>query len=156
MRNFIVFLLFVLAISSCRTPQIQPTYNGRDSVVVRRDTVIFRDTTILYAPKDSSVFSDVDLNKKSHLETDLAESDVWFSDGLMHHTLRNKQVLIPITIQYPIAISEQKEYVSLVHRETVKVNELTKHQERMILIGYISLSIIVLFVLRKIRKFVAL
>lgn len=156
MRNFIVFFLFVLAISSCRTPQIQPTYNGRDSVVVRRDTVIFRDTTILYVPKDSSVFSDVDLSEKSHLETDLAESDVWFSDGLMHHTLRNKQVLIPITIQYPIAISEQKEYVSLVHRETVKVNELTKHQERMILIGYISLSIIVLFVLRKIRKFVAL
>lgn len=154
MRKF--FILLVLAISSCRTPQIQPTYNGRDSVVVHRDTLIFRDTTILYVPKDSSTFSDFDLTEKSHLETDLAESDAWFSDGRMHHTLQNKQVFVPITIKYPMAISEHREYVSLVKKETVVVNELTKHQERMILIGYISLSIIVLVVLRKIRKFVAL
>ena len=91
-------LIFLLAITliGCQS-QKQPAaalspviINNSDSVKV--ETI----TTTVYVPVDVAVDlprqseSNVTMDDSSHVETDLAVSDAWIKDGVLHHHIKNK------------------------------------------------------------------
>lgn len=94
--------LFMLALISCKTKRI---YIPIKTVV--KETEIVRDTIIdiqLEVIRDSVVVSDT----ISVLENKYASSMAKFTQGNLHHTLKTKDVKVPIEVQYveKIAIKE--------------------------------------------------
>lgn len=97
MKNAIfIITLFVLAISGCKTQKHIPmslhsvVLNNSDSVKI--ETIVETD----YVPIEVSVdlpqqaVSNNTPNDSSHVETDLAMSDAWIADGVLHHNIKNK------------------------------------------------------------------
>lgn len=104
-------VLLCLLVSGCCHCRHLPVQVQRDSVVVYvRDSVYYRDTVIKWAiPGESDASEKADVSDTSHLETSLAESDAWVEDGVLHHSLRNKQgQIVPINITMPYRVHEMK------------------------------------------------
>jgi hypothetical protein len=126
----------------------------RDSIYVERvDSVFVRDTILLYQPQDSTASNVVEETEKSHLETDLATSDAWVEDGQLHHNLSNKQELVPIRVQMPMAISTEKHYLTRIVYK--KVNELSAMQNFWLILGkffavIVSVGVLIWLIKRKI------
>mgnify|MGYP007119866292 CR=1 FL=1 len=119
------FCAFAALLTACAAPKVMQDYQ-RDSVVIIRDSVRFRDSLVLVpVPQgsDKAVLPDSDT---SRLETDIAESVAYVADGKLHHALRNKDAaLIPVTIKMPERIHyEQKE--RLVYNRIVEQVEVEK------------------------------
>lgn len=93
---FLITMITALAFVSCRTqkqvhaPAPPVVLNNADSV--RVETTI--ETT--YEPVDVALDlpqqseTNVTQNDSSHVETDLAFSDAWFENGVLHHSIKNK------------------------------------------------------------------
>lgn len=127
----VVLILVLFGCSPCKHCTSTPLV---DTLIIEKtDTIILRDTTLMYQPQDSTASNVVADTEKSHLETDLATSDAWVEGGQLHHNLSNKQDLIPIQVQMPMAISTEKHYlIRIVHK---KVNELSAMQNFWIILG---------------------
>ena len=131
----LAFLILIHIYTSCGTcKRCASAMIDKDSIYIERvDSVFMRDTILLYQPQDSTASNVVADTEKSHLETDLATSDAWVEDGQLHHNLSNKQDLVPIQVQMPMAISTEKHYLTrIVHK---KVNELSAMQNFWIILG---------------------
>lgn len=131
-----------LLMTACAAPKVVQDYQ-RDSVVVIRDSVRFRDSLVLVpVPQgsDKAVRPDSDT---SRLETDIAESVAYVADGKLHHTLRNKEAaLIPVTIKLPERIHYETRDKIIYNRivETVEVEkELSRLQRFMMSLGWVVL-----------------
>jgi len=143
MRHFrlITYILSFLLLSSCNCLKNCP-YQGvktRDSVVVT-EVVTYKDSTIYYHIKDSVVIN-ITKDTTSHLETDMAISDVVVSNGELSHTLRNKVSLQPISISIPskVTTTERERIVT----QTVEVPvELSWWQRTLIYMGYLLMILI--------------
>lgn len=103
MKRSALAVIAMLAASGCSTFKGIPSETViRDSVVFHvRDSINFRDSVVLVpipAESSSSVMPEDD---SSHLETSVAFSDAWIRDGLLHHTLRNRDALVPYVIKIP-------------------------------------------------------
>jgi hypothetical protein len=89
-------------------------------------------------------------DSSSHLETDIATSAAWIVGNKLHHKLQNKRDLIPINIQMPGAITQERHYIrQIVHQ---KVNQLTPMQSFWMILGKffaIALGVILLIWLIK-------
>ena len=110
-RYLLIITLIALALVSCKTQK--PTSTLMPPVVINNtDTVIIESTIeTTYKPVDVSIelpeqsVYNVTPTDSSHVETDLAFSDAWFADGILHHLIKNKsgqlhgQVLTPSTIE---------------------------------------------------------
>lgn len=132
MSRFKTFLLiaFLLGETACGSLKRYKDYeyNVRDSVIVRtqllwRDTVVYdhiRDSVTILVTRDTT----------SHLETDVAISDVSVSGGVLSHILTNKVQLRPIEIRIPewtvttdkVRVVTQKEIVEVEKKATFKDN----------------------------------
>lgn len=128
--------------TACAAPKVVQDYQ-RDSVVVIRDSVRFRDSLVLVpVPQgsDKAVLPDSDT---SRLETDVAESVAYVADGKLHHTLRNKEAaLIPVTIKLPERLHYEARDKIIYNRivETVEVEkELSRLQRFMMSLGWVVL-----------------
>lgn len=128
--------------TACAAPKVVQDYQ-RDSVVVIRDSVRFRDSLVLVpVPQgsDKAVLPDSDT---SRLETDIAESVAYVADGKLHHTLRNKEAaLIPVTIKLPERLHYETRNKIIYNRivETVEVEkELSRLQRFMMSLGWVVL-----------------
>ena len=128
--------------TACAAPKVVQDYQ-RDSVVVIRDSVRFRDSLVLVpVPQgsDKAVLPDSDT---SRLETDIAESVAYVTDGQLHHALRNKDAaLIPVTIKLPERIHYETRDKIIYNRivETVEVEkELSRLQRFMMSLGWVVL-----------------
>lgn len=129
-----MFITVICILNSCGTCKRCPVVGQRDSVYVERvDSVFVRDTILKVQMRDSVVYAVAD--SSSHLETDVAISDAWIENNRLHHRLSNKRELIPINIQMPGAITQEKHYIrQIVHQ---RVNYLTQMQSFWIVLGKI-------------------
>lgn len=148
-----------LLMTACAAPKVVQDYQ-RDSVVVIRDSVRFRDSLVLVpVPQgsDKAVLPDSDT---SRLETDIAESIAYVADGQLHHALRNKDAaLIPVTIKLPERIHYETRDKIIYNRivETVEVKkELSRLQRFMMSLGWVVLIGAVAWLAWKIYRLVRL
>lgn len=103
--------LIALALVGCKTQKAATTLTPT-VVINNSDTVIIESTIeTTYKPVDVSIdlpqqsVYNATPTDSSHVETDLAFSDAWFADGILHHLIKNKpgqlhgQVLAPTTTE---------------------------------------------------------
>lgn len=145
--------------TACAAPKVVQDYQ-RDSGVIIRDSVRFRDSLVLVpVPQgsDKAVLPDSDT---SRLETDIAESVAYVADGKLHHTLRNKDAaLIPVTIKLPERLHYETRDKIIYNRivETVEVEkELSRLQRFMMSLGWVVLIGAVAWLAWKIYRLVRL
>lgn len=142
----VVLILVLFGCSPCKHCTSTPLV---DTLIIEKtDTIILRDTTLMYQPQDSTASNVVADTEKSHLETDLATSDAWVEDGKLHHNLSNKQDLIPINISIQTYISREEKY--LIRTVTKKVERDFKWWEEFFMfLGKIMLFILLSFTILK-------
>lgn len=141
----VVLILVLFGCSTCKHCTSTPLV---DTLIIEKtDTIILRDTTLMYQPQDSTASNVVADTEKSHLETDLATSDAWVENGQLHHNLSNKQDLIPINVSIPTYVSREEKY--LTRTIIKKVNELTQLQGFWITLGKIFAILLAVFVAYK-------
>lgn len=148
-----------LLMTACAAPKVVQDYQ-RDSVVVIRDSIRFRDSLVLVpVPQgsDKAVLPDSDT---SRLETDIAEAVAYVADGKLHHTLCNKEVaLIPVTIKLPERLHYETRDKIIYNRivETVEVEkELSRLQRFIMSLGWVVLVGAVAWLAWKIYRLVRL
>lgn len=130
----------------------------KDSVIVIvKDTTIYRDSIIyvqVEAEQNTELLPDTDT---SRLETRYAESEAYFSEGQLFHSLRNKsEALIPIETKIPITIHfESKE--SIKDKASVEIVEVEKQFSRwqrfIMAMGYGLLALLLAWAVRTLAKF---
>lgn len=92
-----ILLMCLLALVGCRTSEqaqslMQPvTLDNTDSVNVEKvvKTLYIPTSVEIDIPRQSETNATPD--DSSHVETDMAYSDAWVRDGVLHHTIANKQ-----------------------------------------------------------------
>lgn len=157
MSSKVSIIAACLLMTACAAPKVVQDYQ-RDSVVVIRDSVRFRDSLVLVpVPQgsDKAVLPDSDT---SRLETDVAESVAYVADGRLYHTLRNKYAaLIPVTIKLPERLHYEKRDKIIYNRivETVEVEkELSRLQRFIMSLGWVVLIGAVVWLAWKIYRLV--
>lgn len=154
-----VNLLAVLALllTCCATPKVAQDYQ-RDSIkVIIKDSIILKDSVVLVEVPMESDKSVVFLTDTSRLETSVARSDAYVADGKLYHTLTNKDAIIPVKITLPMQVHTEKREAAMIHKvaEIVEVEkELSKWQNFIQALGYGVLIACVLWLLKKVRKFI--
>lgn len=137
------------------------TESQRDSILVHViDSVILRDTVVMVKvpeESDKALLPDTDT---SHLQTGLAESWAYVSNGQLHHNLRNKsEMLLPVKVQYiDRARIEKSKQIAWRHMvETVEVEkELSRWQNFIMKLGYGLLIAVVGWLVWKLSKIIRL
>lgn len=141
---------------ACSAPRVIQDYQ-RDSVVyIVKDSTIFKDSVVLVeipTERERLVAAATDT---SHLETSVAWSEAFVADGKLYHTLQNKDALLPVKITIPEKVHSELSKNTMVIRKTVEVEkELSRWQNFIQMLGYGVLIACVLWILNKMRKFVA-
>ena len=107
MRRFILFIVMFLMMgcSICHRVQYVPVATKTDSVIIEK--IVERvDSVYFPVPSESS---EVVREDSSHLETSVAISDAKIdSNGVLHHTLKNKDTSLKKEIVYRDKIIEKK------------------------------------------------
>ena len=91
----------------------------------------------------------------SHLETSVAWSEAYVADGKLHHTLTNKDALIPVKITVPEKVHSEMREKAMVWKQTEIVEvekELSKWQNFIQMLGYGVLIACVLWLANKVKK----
>ena len=129
LRNSII-LLVLLCLMSCAAPNKVAQDYQRDSVIISiREEVMYRDS-IVFVPlpdgESNAVLPDTDT---SHLETILAVSEAFVSDGELFHSLKNKNALLPVEIKFPKYIYTQNDYL-VRERKVIEQIEVEKQMSK--------------------------
>ena len=107
MRRFILFIVMFLMMgcSICHRVQYVPVESKVDSVIIEK--IVERvDSVYIPVPSESV---EVVREDSSHLETSVAISDAKIdSNGVLHHTLKNKNTNLKKEIVYKDKIIEKK------------------------------------------------
>ena len=107
MKRFILFLVMFMMVGCgiCKRVQYVPVETSKDSVVIEK--VVERiDTVEVEVPGEKVYVVAVD---SSHLETAVATSDAKIdSTGMLHHSLKNKDVNLKKEIVYKDKIIEKR------------------------------------------------
>ena len=107
MKRFILFLVMFMMVGCgiCKRVQYVPVETSKDSVVIEK--VVERiDTVSIEIPGERVYVVAVD---SSHLETAVATSDAKIdSTGMLHHSLKNKDVNLKKEIVYKDKIIEKR------------------------------------------------
>lgn len=95
MKKFLFLSLIAITLSACRSsksasPSAAVVLNNSDSVRIERvvETIYVPVEVAIDLPQQSE--TNITPNDSSHVETDLAFSDAWFEDGVLHHFIKNK------------------------------------------------------------------
>ena len=156
LRNSIAYLAICVGFLGCSTPRVVQDYQ-RDSVrIIVKDSTIFKDSVVLVeipTERERLVAAAADT---SHLETSVAWSEAFVADGKLFHTLQNKDALLPVKITIPEKVHSELSKNTMVIRQTVEVEkQLSKWQNFIQMLGYGVLIACVIWILNKMRKFVA-
>ena len=139
---------------SCATPKVAQDYQ-RDSVVyIVKDTMIFKDSVVLVeipTERERLVVAETDT---SHLETSVAWSEAYVADGRLHHTLQNKDALLPVKVTLPMKVHSEQREKAMVQRQMIEVEkELSRWQNFLIAVGYTVLVAVAVWLVLKVRRF---
>lgn len=139
------YIICALMLVSCGASKRLPIAEQKDSVsVIIQERVIVKDSLIYVevpAEAESAILPDTDT---SRLETSLAQSEAWVSNGQLNHTLRHKEdVRLPKIISIPVYLRSE-ETKSLAQKVIIKEveKELNSWQSFRMSLG--SLVIIVI------------
>ena len=139
------YIICALMLVSCGAYKRLPIAEQKDSVsVIIQERVIVKDSLIYVevpAEAESAILPDTDT---SRLETSLAQSEAWVSNGQLNHTLRHKEdVKLPKIISIPVYLRSE-ETKSLAQKVIIKEveKELNSWQSFRMSLG--SLVIIVI------------
>ena len=153
-----LYFTICLGFLGCSTPRVVQDYQ-RDSVrIIVKDSTIFKDSVVLVeipTERERLVAAATDT---SHLETSVAWSEAFVADGKLHHTLQNKDALLPVKISIPEKVHTEQREKAIVYKQTEIVEvekELSKWHNFIQMLGYGVLIACVLWILNKMRKFVA-
>lgn len=147
MSNNILLLtatIIMVVATSCGVSHSVPT-QLRDSVIFHyRDSIILRDSLVLVPVPEGADRARMTDTDTSFLETGVAESMAWVSNGELHHTLRNKsEAIIPIRIKIFERLHTQEKglirNIRTVERVEVE-KELSKWESFLVVLGYITLA----------------
>lgn len=155
MKRFII--LAILLLSSCGAYNRLPLETQKDSIsVVVKESIIFRDSIVYVevpAEKDMAILADTDT---SRLETSIAKSEAWVTNGRLNHTLSNKpdvRLAKVVTIPVYLRSEESKTLAQKVFVKEVEVEkDLSAWQSFRIVLGTIALIIILLWGCLKLLK----
>lgn len=129
----------------------------RDSVIMTiRDSVIIRDSIVFVALPEGLASTRLPATDTSRLETSLAESEAYVSDGRIHHTLKNRSdALLPVTVQFKERLRSADKSLVRYQRIVEKVEvekQLSRWQRFIMSLGYGLLAVAVLWLLLKLIK----
>lgn len=149
-------LSFVFLMTGCAAQKAAQDYQRDTIITVIHEDVVYRDT-VIYVPvptdETRTVLPDTDT---SHIETMLAESDAWVHAGQLHHSLRQKDMLMPVSVNLPKYIYSKNDSIIRERRimETVEVEKELSRWKRFILsLGYgLLLSIFIWVAIKLSRK----
>ena len=154
-RLIIVAMLLVMA--SCGAPKSLPVMETqKDSVVVIiRDSVIMRDSLIYIKVPVEAEKVILPATDTSHLETSLAISEAWVSEGKLRHTLQHKDAELEKEVDIPDHYRIE-EVEKVVFRETVNKVEVEKElnswQNFRMTLGTIAIICIVFWLIMNVVK----
>lgn len=154
MRQLTIIAAALLLCSCAAQRAAQETQ--RDSVRVETiERTIYKDSIIFVqvpAESDAATLPDSDT---SRLETSLAESEAFVRGGQLHHTLRNKETLLPVPVKLPSVIRQEYAY-ALRDRKVVEVveveRELSWWQRTLQAMGGGLLAAVAVWILLKLGK----
>lgn len=154
MRQLTIIAAALLLCSCAAQRAAQETQ--RDSVRVETiERTVYKDSIIfvpLPAENDAASLPDSDT---SRLETSLAESEAFVKDGQLHHSLRNKETLLPVPVKLPSVIRQEYAY-ALRDRKVVEVveveRELSWWQHTLLSLGSGLLAAAAVWILLKLGK----
>ncbi len=107
MRN-IAILAMAIIVASCGTCKWQPSTetSHRDSTAINyidslriKDSLAIRYIEVPVPIPSENSGNIIPGNRRSHLETSLAESDAWVDSTGLHHTISNKKGTVTATVQ---------------------------------------------------------
>ena len=155
LRSSLILLPLVM---SCAAPNKVAQDYQRDSVIISiREEVVYRDS-IIFVPlpegESSAVLPDTDT---SHLETILAISEAFVSDGELFHSLKNKNALLPVEIKFPKYVYTQNDYLVRERKviEQIEVEkQMSKWQRFIQALGYGLLLSALIWLAVKLARFV--
>lgn len=115
------YIICALMLVSCGASKRLPIAEQKDSVsVIIQERVIVKDSLIYVevpAEAESAILPDTDT---SRLETSLAQSEAWVSNGQLNHTLRHKEdVRLPKIVSIPVYLRSE-ETKSLAQKVIIK------------------------------------
>lgn len=154
-HKYIALLFIALYTGGCASLKRGMEYQ-RDSVITTiREEVVMRDSIIFVpipAEEERAVLLDTDT---SRLETALAASDAWVGGGRLHHTLRQKEMLLPVEVKLPKYIYTKNDNIIREQCvvETIEVEkQLSKWQRFIQALGYgLLLSFVIWLAVRLVR-----
>ena len=153
-----LYFTICLGFLGCSTPRVVQDYQ-RDSVVyIVKDSTIFKDSVVLVEIPTERERLVATATDTSHLETSVAWSEAYVADGKLFHTLQNKDALLPVKITIPEKVHTEQREKAMVWKQTEIVEvekELSKWQNFIQMLGYGVLIACVLWILNKMRKFMA-
>ena len=124
MRQLTIIAAALLLCSCAAQKTAQETQ--RDSVRVETiERTVYKDSIIFVpvpAENDTATLPDSDT---SRLETSLAVSEAFAKNGQIHHSLRNKETLLPVPVKLPSVIRQEYAY-ALRDRKVVEVVEVER------------------------------
>lgn len=155
LRNNIALLAICGLIAACATPKVVQDYQRDSVVVIVKDSLVLKDSVVLVEIPTERERLVVAATDTSVLETSVARSEAFVADGKLHHTLTNKDALLPVKITIPEKVHTELREKALVHREVVEVEkELSRWQNFIQMLGYGVLIACVLWLINKFRKIV--
>lgn len=149
--DLLALLAFLL--TCCATPKVAQDYQRDSVVVIVKDSLVLKDSIVLVEIPTERERLVVAATDTSVLETSIARSEAYVAEGKLHHTLTNKDILLPVKITIPEKVHTELREKALVHREVVEVEkELSRWQNFIQLLGYGVLIACVLWLINKVRK----
>ena len=149
--DLLALLAFLL--TCCATPKVAQDYQRDSVVVIIKDSLVLKDSIVLVEIPTERERLVVAATDTSVLETSVARSEAFVAEGKLHHTLTNKEALIPIKVTIPEKVHTELREKALVHREVVEVEkELSRWHNFIQLLGYGVLISCVLWLINKVRK----
>ena len=154
MRRFILFIVMFLMMgcSICHRVQYIPVATKTDSVIVEK--IVERvDSVYFPVPSESS---EVVREDSSHLETSVAISDAKIdSNGVLHHTLKNKDTSLKKEIVYKDKIIEKRVEVEKEVPVEVKVpvRYIPNYYKWIHILFWCIVGTGLIFVIFRVRKF---
>lgn len=151
MRFSAFFILLVLAAAVSCSPRVYPVQRDTVTVTSTIERVEWRDS-IIEVPVPVEVVSEV-TDTVSVLETSLAVSRAEVADGLLRHSLRNKEGVITTIVRLPHReVETTRDNKVLVRDVQLVEKELSWWQKTVQIAGYTAMAILLVVIVLKCLK----
>ena len=157
MKRVFLYIFSLLLVTSCATCRncrsaVLNSVDCKDSVVIR-ETIVYRDTLIPVAVKDSTSKDRTVPKDTARAETDLARAKAWLERDSLKLTISNKPSPIPLVkAKLPEKARTELHTKTITEIKTFEVNRLTKWQKTMISLGYVFIGFILLVLIGKLSR----